>query len=156
MKPSSRLLTLAAGVLAGALLAGGSYALGSSSASKTITGCVVTKTHAGLNAGELLIQNRCGREEDRLSWSKQGPQGVQGDTGPQGLPAAAAWASVASGNVGTGVLGSENLSVRADGDGVYTLTAGGPCISGSDPSEVGHSIDRPGRRQCRRFRSRTS
>ncbi|MGO9753840.1 MAG: hypothetical protein ACLP22_20590 [Solirubrobacteraceae bacterium] len=130
MKPSSRFLQLLTALLVGALLAGGSYALGSTSSSKTVSGCVVNATH------ELLIQKRCGRGQSRLSWNKQGPQGVPGNTGPQGPPAAAAWARVLSGNGGTVVQDSEDLSVQSDGDGVYTLTAGGPCKSGSDPSEV--------------------
>ena len=92
MKTSSRLLQTSIALLAGVLLAGGSYALGSASSSKTISGCVVKSTH------QLLIQKRCGPGQSRLSWAQQGPQGVQGSTGPQGPPAASAWARVVSGN----------------------------------------------------------
>ena len=130
MKTSSRLLQTSIALLAGVLLAGGSYALGSASSSKTISGCVVKSTH------QLLIQKRCGPGQSRLSWAQQGPQGVQGSTGPQGPPAASAWARVVSGNGATMVAASENLSVQPDGNGVYTLTAGGSCTSGSNPSEV--------------------
>lgn len=130
MKPTSRFLQLLIALLVGGLLAGGSYALGSTSSNKTLSGCVVNSTH------ELLIQKRCGRGQSRLSWNQQGPQGVPGNTGPQGPPAASAWARVLSGNGGTTVLDSENLSVQQEGDGVYTLTASGPCTTGSDPSEV--------------------
>ncbi|MGO9961055.1 MAG: hypothetical protein ACLP50_34620 [Solirubrobacteraceae bacterium] len=130
MKPNSRILTLAAGVLSGALLAGGSYALGAGDSSNTIRACVVKSSH------EVLIQKRCSRAESSLSWNSKGPQGVQGNTGPQGPPAATAWASILSGNGGTSVLESENLSVQQDGGGVYTLTASGPCTSGGNPSEV--------------------
>jgi len=130
MKPNSRILSLVVGVLAGALLAGGSYALGAGDSSNTIRACVVKSSH------EVLIQKRCSRAESSLSWNSKGPQGVQGNTGPQGPPAAAAWASVASGNGSTVVLDSENLSVQQDGGGVYTLTASGACTSGGNPSEV--------------------
>ena len=99
MKTSSRLLQTSIALLAGVLLAGGSYALGSASSSKTISGCVVKSTH------QLLIQKRCGPGQSRLSWAQQGPQGVQGSTGPQGPPAASAWARVVSGNVSTIVTG---------------------------------------------------
>jgi hypothetical protein len=130
MKPTPGILNIAVGVIAGALLAGGSYALGAGSSSKTITSCVVKKTH------ELLVQNRCGRGESRLTWSQQGPRGVQGNTGPQGPPAASAWARIVPGASSAIVSDGENLSVQQDGNGVFTLTAGAPCTSGTNPSEV--------------------
>ena len=130
MKNSSRFLQTSIALLAGVLLAGGSYALGSDSSSKMISGCVVKSTH------QLLIQKRCGRGQTRLSWAQQGPQGVQGSTGPQGPVAASAWADVRPATCSTIVTASENLGVQSDGDGVYTLTAGGSCTSGSNPSEV--------------------
>ncbi len=130
MRTSSRFLQTAIALLAGALLAGGSYALGSAGSSRTISGCVVKSTH------QLLIQKRCGPGQSRLSWNQQGPQGVQGHTGPQGPAAASAWARVVSGNGATIVTASQSVTVQADGDGVYTLTTGGLCTSGSNPSEV--------------------
>ncbi len=63
-------------------------------------------------------------------------RGNRVDTGPQGPPAATAWARVVPGASSAIVLDSENLSVQQDGNGLFTLTAGGPCASGSDPSEV--------------------
>ena len=130
MKLNNPIITTVAGVLAGGLLAGGGYAIGSAGSTKTITGCVVKASH------ELLIQNRCARGQTKISWNQQGVPGVAGRTGPQGLPAAAAWARVVPGTSTAIVLDSENLSVQQDGNGVFTLTAGGLCVSGSNPSEV--------------------
>jgi hypothetical protein len=131
MTTSSRLLHLAIAVLAGMLLAGGGYAIGAGSAgTATIHGCVVGGTN------QLLIQRHCQRGESPLVWNRQGPIGVQGQRGPQGPPSAAAWANVAPGVSGAIVLGGENLSVRQDGNGVFTLTAGGVCASARDAELV--------------------
>lgn len=125
MRPTSRFLQLLTAVLAGALLAGGSYALGSTSSSKTISGCVVKRSH------ELLIQNRCGKGEAKLIWDQKGVQGAQGAqgapgaAGPQGPGSPTAWGYVTGGGGVQGV----NLSVVSASNGVFTLSAGGPCTN---------------------------
>ena len=129
MRPSSRPFQIALAVLVGALLAGGGYAIGAGGGT-TIHGCV-TSTH------QLLIERRCGHGEARLVWNEQGPQGVRGQTGAQGPPAAAAWATVLPGVSGPIVLDSDNLNVEQDGDGVFTLTAtASGCASGQDAEVV--------------------
>ncbi|MGH2875112.1 MAG: hypothetical protein ACRDLV_02550, partial [Solirubrobacteraceae bacterium] len=55
MRTMPRIAQLALAALAGALLAGGGYALAASHGSRTIHGCVVRHSH------ELLIQRRCRR-----------------------------------------------------------------------------------------------
>jgi hypothetical protein len=59
---------------------------------------------------------------------------MQGQTGPQGPPGAAAWATIAPGALGAILLDSQNLTVHQDGNGVFTLTVGS-CVSGP-PAEV--------------------
>ncbi len=132
MKPNSRILTLAVGVLAGALLAGGSYALGAGNSSKTISGCVVKSSH------ELLIENRCGRGESRLSWAQEGPrglQGLQGKTGPQGPSAADAWAAITA-TPPTAFVSGQNITAQYDGVGLFTVTPGGTCSSSANSAVI--------------------
>ncbi len=132
MKPTPGILNIAVGVIAGALLAGGSYALGAGSSSKTITSCVVKKTH------ELLVQNRCGRGESRLTWSQQGPrgvQGLQGKTGPQGPAAAEAWAAITA-TPPTAFVSGENITAQYDAVGLFTVTPGASCSSATNPAVV--------------------
>jgi hypothetical protein len=95
MKHPSRIAPLALAALAGALLAGGGYALASSSTA-TISGCV-TKSQ------QLLIRKRCAKGQTRIVWNKTGPQGKQGATGAQGLQGAQgpAGATGAQGPAGT-------------------------------------------------------
>jgi hypothetical protein len=50
MSRTPRIVQLAIAVLAGALLAGGGYAIAASNSTKTINGCVVKKSH------QLLIE----------------------------------------------------------------------------------------------------
>jgi hypothetical protein len=76
MKHPSRIAPLALAALAGALLAGGGYALASSSTA-TISGCVSKNQ-------QLLIKKRCAKGQTRLVWNQKGPQGKQGATGAQG------------------------------------------------------------------------
>ncbi len=139
MTSTSRITMMAAGVLAGALLAGGSYALGAGGSAKTISGCVVTRAHSGLSAGELLIANRCGRDERPISWNEQGRPGMpgaKGQTGSQGPPAASDWASVV-GSPTPFTTAGQNISVQNGGAaGVTTVTPLAPCTNGAQAAEV--------------------
>ncbi|MGH2888585.1 MAG: hypothetical protein ACRDNJ_03055, partial [Solirubrobacteraceae bacterium] len=63
MRTMPRIAQLALAALAGALLAGGGYALAASHGSRTIHGCVVRHSH------ELLIQRRCRRGQSALAWN---------------------------------------------------------------------------------------
>ena len=86
---TSRIAQLAAAAGAGALIAGGGFAL-ASSGSSTIHGCVGTKSHV------LTVQAKCPRGTRKLVWSVQGPRGL---TGPAGA-AGAAGATGAAGPAG--------------------------------------------------------
>jgi hypothetical protein len=131
MTAGSRLLHLTIAVLVGVLLAGGGYAVGAGTAgTATIHGCVVSRTH------QLLIQRSCGRGESALVWNRQGAIGLQGQTGPQGPSGAAAWATVLPGVSGAIVLDGQNLKVEQDGNGVFTVTVGGSCVSDQDAEVV--------------------
>ncbi|MGP0051351.1 MAG: hypothetical protein ACLPZR_21240 [Solirubrobacteraceae bacterium] len=88
----------------------------------------MTRSHGGLSAGELLIQNRCRKGEKKLSWDQQGVQGAAGAPGaegPQGPGSPTAWGYVSGGGTVQGV----NLSVVSVSNGVFTLSAGGPCTN---------------------------
>ncbi len=129
MKPTPTILYLVVGVLAGALLAGGGYALGSTRSSKTISACVVKRSH------ELLIQSRCGKGETKLIWDQQGATGATGASGapgPQGPGSPTAWGYVTGGGTVQGV----NLSVVSVSNGVFTLSAGGPCTNALNAETV--------------------
>jgi hypothetical protein len=143
MRHTSRIAQLALAALAGALLAGGGYALASSSQT-TITGCV-NQSH------QLLIEKRCRKGQSRLVWNQKGPQGKQGATGaqgPQGIqgptggtgaqgPAGTSptiwWARVSS--TGAVVAGS-NFSVGRVGPGEYQVIPQGAAGSLSPPCAV--------------------
>ena len=66
---------------AAAVLAGGAMAVGAMpSSSGTIYGCYS-------KSGDLRIvdkNDRCGKKETRISWSKEGDKGATGATGPAG------------------------------------------------------------------------
>ena len=135
MRVSSRFAQLTAALLAGALLAGGGYAAGAAGAPPTIHGCI-----AAGGSRQLLIERHCSRGETPLVWNRQGPAGQTGQRGPQGPPGAAAWATVVPGVSRAIVLNSQNLTVQQDGNGVYTLTAGGMCTTGQDAEVVTPSV----------------
>jgi hypothetical protein len=132
---------LAAGGLAGAVLATGGYALASSSSQ--IHSCVDKHTTV------LHVQSRCGRGQNRLVWNqqgapgKQGPrgatgsQGQQGQTGPQGPPAASAWAVV---NADGSIAGGHGITIQHFGGGTYGARAGGVCSIGT-PATVAVNPD---------------
>jgi hypothetical protein len=71
------------------LLAGGAYALASSSGG-TITVCV---SH---NGGALYKAKKCAKHDTKLSWNKVGQQGPGGAPGANGAPGGSTWASVNS------------------------------------------------------------
>jgi hypothetical protein len=69
----SRGLQLVAAAASGALIAGGGYAIASTSnSSKVIHGCVQVHTRL------LEVKARCTRGTQRLTWNQQGPQGIPG------------------------------------------------------------------------------
>ena len=69
----------AAALAAAALtLAGGAYALASSSSGGVITVCV------GHRSGTLYVAGKCAKHDHKLSWNKQGLPGPQGSAGRQG------------------------------------------------------------------------
>ena len=107
------------------MIGAGGWAL-ASSPTKTVHACIENKARL------LLVQSRCGRGQTPLVFNQQGPRGETGSTGTQGPPAAAAWARIISG----GLIGGDNITVQRDSTGVYTLTAGGPCTTTPNPSEV--------------------
>lgn len=123
---------VATGLVAGALIGGGGYAL-AASGSHTIHGCVNNKTHA------LTVQKRCGKGTKALSWNQVGPRGATGKTGspgktgatgaqgPQG-PAGGVSATVDSASIGgTGFVVNAGgvTDVQHASTGTYTLTATG-------------------------------
>lgn len=117
---------LTTGLVAGALLGGGGYAIAASHTT-TIHGCVNNKTHA------LTVQKRCARGTKTLTWDqtgprgKTGPQGKAGATGPQGA-AGGANVIVDSASIGsTGTLGATNgiSAVQHPSTGTYLVTATG-------------------------------
>jgi hypothetical protein len=128
---------IATGLVAGALLGGGGYALAASGA-KTIHGCVNSKTHA------LTVQKRCGKGTKNLSWNQVGPRGATGKTGatgatgatgPQG-PAGGTNSVVDTADVGAGgfpLAASGITSVQHSVTGAYQVTATGCAKSSSIP-----------------------
>ncbi|MGH2859179.1 MAG: hypothetical protein ACRDMJ_17025 [Solirubrobacteraceae bacterium] len=125
MQAPPRIAQFAHVALAGALLAGGGYAL-ASGGGRTIHGCVVRHSH------ELLIQRRCSRGQSGLSWSQRGPAGPRGRTGatgPAGSQAVGAWGTISFTNPTASVSG-ENLAVSETGVGSAAVTVtGGPCAN---------------------------
>jgi hypothetical protein len=121
MRHPSRIAQLALAALAGALLAGGGYALASSSTA-AIHGCVSNKNH------QLLIERRCGKGQSRLVWNQQGPQGRQGAAGPQGRQGV-------QGPVGlTGAQGAVGASAFV----LWArVSSSGSVVAGSSDPEVG-------------------
>jgi hypothetical protein len=128
MRHPSRIAQLALAALAGALLAGGGYALASSSGPTTIHGCVNKKTH------ELLIQKRCGKGQTQLVWSQQGPQGKQGATGGQG-PQGVAGAIGATGAQGPAGTSATILWARVASNGSIVAKSNDPAVGSLS---VGH------------------
>ena len=125
------------GLVAGAVLGGGGYALAASSA-KTVHGCVSNKTHT------LTVQKRCAKGTKALSWNQVGPRGATGKTGatgatgatgPQG-PAGGANVVVDSADIsGSGfvVATSGITNVQHPSAGTFQFTAAGCSKLSSTP-----------------------
>ena len=130
-----RLTHLAIGIVAGALLAGGGYAL-AASRSSVIHACVNNRTHA------LLVESRCGHGYRSLAWNQQGPAGPRGARGPVGAIGATGangangtGATVSVGSVTTGAPGSQasvtNVGTASDAKLDFTIPAGATGTSGT-------------------------
>ena len=135
-----RTVSLRAAVFATALtvaLSGGVYAVAASSGGTTIRGCVNRHT------GALSVSRHCTRQERRLDWNTTGPRGLQGlrgNPGTTGAPAAAYWERVEPGTPGGGAfykpatshtpagvtIGGQHLAV-----GQYSVS-----LSGSNPPNI--------------------
>lgn len=106
-----------------ALGAGGGYAVAATH-TKTITVCADKKT----GVLHLLHRGRCKRSQTRVSWNQQGPQGLQGATGPAGTPATKAWAVVSG--AGTVAFGQgQGITAQHTGPGTYQLTVTAPACA---------------------------
>jgi hypothetical protein len=86
-----KLSHLLLGLLVGALLAGGGYAL-ATTRSTVIHACVNSKTR-GLT---LPARGRCPRGSRQVSWNQRGPRGATGARGPAGASGSPATISVGS------------------------------------------------------------
>jgi hypothetical protein len=86
---------------------GGGYALAASN-SKTIHGCVNSRTHA------LYVQKRCQRGHSELVWNQRGPQG------PAGTPVAQAF-GVVNYDGTVSLFQSQGISAQHVGTGVYDV-----------------------------------
>lgn len=107
MKLRIKLSHLAAGIVAGAMLAGGGYALATTQ-NAVIHACVNKATRA------LLVESRCAKGSVALTWNRSGLRGAPGGRGATGTRgatgatgAAGAPADVSVGSVATGAPGSQ-------------------------------------------------
>lgn len=117
------------GIIVGALLAGGSYAI-AASRSTVIHGCVNKKTHT------VTVTARCGKGTAVLTWNRQGRAGARGATG---APGAAATVSV--GSVTTGAPGSQagvtNVGTASKAKLNFIIPAGQNGTNGTDGTNTG-------------------
>lgn len=91
-----KLQHLLIGIVAGAVLVGGGYAL-ATTRDGVVRACVNPKTHALT----LAVRGRCPRRSSSVSWNERGPDGVAGKSGRPGRPA-----TVSIGTVTTEPTGS--------------------------------------------------
>lgn len=91
-----KLQHLLIGIVAGALLVGGGYALATTRDS-VVRACVNPKTHALT----VAVRGRCPRRYRSISWNQRGPSGAAGRAGRPGRPA-----TVSIGTVTTEPAGS--------------------------------------------------
>jgi len=130
MKYPRSMARLLLAALAGALIAGGGYAL-AATRTNAIHGCIDNKTRV------LHVQKaRCHRGQTGVAWNRQGPAGAPGPQGPQGPAAATAWAVIGTSSGIATVTSGQNISVRYDSVGEYTVTAGGACVGTVGAIEV--------------------
>jgi hypothetical protein len=123
-----KIAQLVAAALAGALLAGGGYALAASS-TKTIHACANKTTHV------LTLQKRCARNATSVTWNQRGPQGKTGPSGPAGQEPVAAFGSIGTGVSGA-IVSGQNLAVTQAGPGTFEVTVTGGVCSGEFPTPV--------------------
>ena len=157
MTRPSKIVQLAAAALAGALLAGGGYALAASS-TKTIHGC---ETKIGTTKHVLVVAKRCSRRQTSISWNQRGPEGATGRTGPTGPtgpagpagPAGApatdtvgAWAHIVENSTSATVTAGQNISVQRVSIGdINAVITGGPCLQNEQailvtPEPIGSTV----------------
>jgi hypothetical protein len=145
-----KLTHLAVGIVAGATLAGGGYALATTQNS-VIHACVNNRTHA------LLVERKCAKGYASLSWNQKGLKGASGTRGATGAAgatgtagtagaagAAAAPASVTVGSVTTGAPGSQaavtNTGTPSDAKLSFVIpqgVAGQKGADGTDGTDTG-------------------
>jgi hypothetical protein len=104
------------------LVAGGAYALGSSSDS-TITVCV---NH---NRGTLYKASKCARHDKQLSWNQQGPRGLQGPQGLQGAPGSPGQAGAPGSPAASIMTARTTVGIGEEG---YFAASGPSTISGTE------------------------
>lgn len=110
MKLRIKLTHVLVGIVAGALLAGGGYALASTQ-SRVIHACVNTKTRALT----LPASGRCSKGSAALAWNQRGPKGAAGTKGAAGAAGAkgAAGAAGTSATVSVGSVTTEPAGSQA-------------------------------------------
>jgi hypothetical protein len=125
LKPSQ----IVAGVVVGAVLAGGGYAIAASHTT-VIHGCVNRKTRT------LTVTAKCGKGTNVLTWSQRGPAGAKGATGAVG-----AAATISVGTVTTGAPGSQasvtNAGTASAAKLNFTIPAGQNGTNGTDGTNTG-------------------
>jgi hypothetical protein len=124
---------IVAGVVVGAVLAGGGYAV-AASRSTVIHGCVNKKTHA------LTVTAKCAKGTTVLTWSEKGPTGAKGAKGSSGAAGSAATVSV--GSVTTGAAGSQasvtNVGTDINAHLDFTVPQGEPGSNGVNTGPVAY------------------
>jgi hypothetical protein len=102
----------------------GGYAIAATTAAKTITACASKQT------GELFLSThgRCAKNERKVAWNQQGPQGIQGKTGltgPSGQTPPSAWAIIGN----NGNPAGSGVSSQLSSTGVFQVTfTPGACV----------------------------
>jgi hypothetical protein len=122
------------GIVAGALLAGGGYALASTQ-SHVIRACVNSKTRSLI----VPVSGKCTKGTTALDWNQDGPKGASGARG-----AAGASATVSVGAVTTGAPGSQASVTNSGSPGNAILNfaipqgaAGQNGTNGTDGTDTG-------------------
>ena len=124
---------IVAGVVMGAVLAGGGYAL-AASRTTVIHACVNKKTHA------LTVTAKCAKGTTVLTWNQKGPAGAKGAKGATG--AAGSPATVSVGSVATGAAGSQasvtNVGTASNAHLNFTIPQGEPGSNGTNTGPVAY------------------
>lgn len=128
-----KLSHLVVGVVAGAMLAGGGYALATTQ-DAVIHACVNNRTRA------LLVESKCGSGYSSLSWNQKGPKGATGSRGAAGRVgsqgAAGTAATVSVGSVTTGAPGSQasvaNVGTASNAKLNFVIPQGAAGHNGTD------------------------